>query len=727
LFANGTLTLEAAEIPVAPPGVYTASMQPLPLGVRTGQALIVDVAGVVGNNYVALRDSVVEVQAGGAIGMNFEAVDATVSIAAGSIGNDFDAFGSEVHISGGNVGTGFRAWAGSTIYITGGSVGNSFGAYSDSVVNISGGTIGESFYVADSVANISGGNFSDVSILDGSSGDLAGVVIEGGVHVRAASAQIESVEIRDDLRLVSNSNVALYSGNVHGEIHVESESALTITGGSFGLIDASSGTQTTIVGNDFLVNGVPIEGLDSIGSIVAIDRPSGSVLSGTLVDGTPFALRERFPSGGFILQTSIVPTIASMAIDMPADTLPVNGVREGQILTVAENGYLRPNFTAAFGSHVKIMGGVVDEHFEAVGSHVSINGGQVGNRFTGLYGSEIDMSGGIMGENVDIRFGSRMRITGGTIGRYFRVYEGTADIKGGTIGTDGGIHQAGIVNMFGGTIGARFEAGNQTRFNLHGGSVGSDFRMVGGAIAHVTDGTIGSNINLATGQIILSGGSLGPNIVVNGSLLMSGGSVDGTLKQVGGGVYLFGTEFFLNGSDISNSMDADVPLRITQRNVTLSGTLADGSPFSFDLYSTDQTGRDYFRPGYILEITLVSGIPGDFNDDGIVNAADYTVWRNKVGTSVAVRGKDGDGNYDGEVTQADYYVWRKHFGNVSGGLGAGFDERFPANVPEPGSVVLLVMAVVIGVRFRVSGVRGQVSDGGVASKCLAIERTAPGA
>jgi hypothetical protein len=101
-----------------------------------------------------------------------------------------------------------------------------------------------------------------------------------------------------------------------------------------------------------------------------------------------------------------------------------------------------------------------------------------------------------------------------------------------------------------------------------------------------------------------------------------------------------------------------------------------------------------------LTITLVSGTPGDFNDDGIVNAADYTVWRNKVGASVAVRGKEGDGNYDGEVTQADYYVWKKHFGNSAAGLGANFDERFPVNVPEPAGVLSAVMGVVLGIMRR---------------------------
>ena len=51
-----------------------------------------------------------------------------------------------------------------------------------------------------------------------------------------------------------------------------------------------------------------------------------------------------------------------------------------------------------------------------------------------------------------------------------------------------------------------------------------------------------------------------------------------------------------------------------------------------------------------------------------MNAADYTVWRNAAGTTVAVRGKGGDGNFDGEVTQADYYVWKQHYGGMRGSV-----------------------------------------------------------
>ena len=30
-------------------------------------------------------------------------------------------------------------------------------------------------------------------------------------------------------------------------------------------------------------------------------------------------------------------------------------------------------------------------------------------------------------------------------------------------------------------------------------------------------------------------------------------------------------------------------------------------------------------------VQLVVGVPGDYNDDGIVNTADYTVWRDSLG------------------------------------------------------------------------------------------------
>ena len=79
---------------------------------------------------------------------------------------------------------------------------------------------------------------------------------------------------------------------------------------------------------------------------------------------------------------------------------------------------------------------------------------------------------------------------------------------------------------------------------------------------------------------------------------------------------------------------------------------------------------------------------GDYNGNGVVDAADYTVWRDTLGSQVDLR---GDGNGDGMVDEADYVFWKDRFGNVVG-TGSG------AAVPEPTSVILVIaglLAVVV--------------------------------
>jgi hypothetical protein len=77
----------------------------------------------------------------------------------------------------------------------------------------------------------------------------------------------------------------------------------------------------------------------------------------------------------------------------------------------------------------------------------------------------------------------------------------------------------------------------------------------------------------------------------------------------------------------------------------------------------------------------VPPVTGDYNGNGIVDAADYTVWRDHLGQSVTLP----NDTTPGSVTQADYDVWKSNFGNHSGsGSGAG------ASVPEPASLLLLL-------------------------------------
>ena len=56
-------------------------------------------------------------------------------------------------------------------------------------------------------------------------------------------------------------------------------------------------------------------------------------------------------------------------------------------------------------------------------------------------------------------------------------------------------------------------------------------------------------------------------------------------------------------------------------------------------------------------------LPGDYNRDGVVGAADYTIWRDTLGSTTDLRA-DGDGS--GAVDMNDYIYWKDRFGNTTG-------------------------------------------------------------
>ena len=83
--------------------------------------------------------------------------------------------------------------------------------------------------------------------------------------------------------------------------------------------------------------------------------------------------------------------------------------------------------------------------------------------------------------------------------------------------------------------------------------------------------------------------------------------------------------------------------------------------------------------------TLSEGLPGDYNNNQVVDAADYVVWRN--GGPLL-----NEGASSGVVDQADYDFWRARFGIGSGaGAGAGVT----AAVPEPASCGLAALALIV--------------------------------
>jgi hypothetical protein len=70
-------------------------------------------------------------------------------------------------------------------------------------------------------------------------------------------------------------------------------------------------------------------------------------------------------------------------------------------------------------------------------------------------------------------------------------------------------------------------------------------------------------------------------------------------------------------------------------------------------------------------LTVPEVIPGDFNADGTVDAADYVVWRKT------------------ESTPEEYDTWRANFGRSAGSAGSITD----APVPEPGGIILFAISL----------------------------------
>jgi hypothetical protein len=123
-----------------------------------------------------------------------------------------------------------------------------------------------------------------------------------------------------------------------------------------------------------------------------------------------------------------------------------------------------------------------------------------------------------------------------------------------------------------------------------------------------------------------------------------------------------------------------------------------GNLYLVDFGNGSGFNGQYPGPGLGEIFRLVpDSLPGDYDDSGTVDAADYALWRDTIGSTSNFA---ADGNSDGAVDQDDFLVWRTNFGNDRALVPAA-----PVAVPEPADSAPLIVAltaygVAFGIRVR---------------------------
>ncbi|QDT68557.1 hypothetical protein MalM25_14800 [Planctomycetes bacterium MalM25] len=108
--------------------------------------------------------------------------------------------------------------------------------------------------------------------------------------------------------------------------------------------------------------------------------------------------------------------------------------------------------------------------------------------------------------------------------------------------------------------------------------------------------------------------------------------------------------------------------------------------FDYDAASNTLAVLDFAnRNVHVFSLGAVGGdLTGDYNGDGVVDAIDYTVWRDTLGGTAVPSGSGADGNDNGVIDNGDYDVWSDNYGATLAAAVA---------VPEPATALLVVLGV----------------------------------
>ena len=99
-------------------------------------------------------------------------------------------------------------------------------------------------------------------------------------------------------------------------------------------------------------------------------------------------------------------------------------------------------------------------------------------------------------------------------------------------------------------------------------------------------------------------------------------------------------------------------------------------------FSFIQVGDTFGFDGGVELVGSSAAVTGDYNGNGIVDDADYSVWLAALGGTTLL-----NDNTPGTVDDTDYDYWKANFGSTSGiGTVVG------ASIPEPSTLILALVS-----------------------------------
>jgi hypothetical protein len=427
-------------------------------------------------------------------------------------------------------------------------------------------------------------------------------------------------------------------------------------------------------------------------------------------------------SGGSIGRQSFIN--AGTVLNVSAGTVGYALEATARSVINISGGTVEHSLSAENGAIVNVTGGMLGEEADISDAQLTVNGGSVGDDLGLFDGATLEVLSGNVGGGLHLSE-STANFSGGATGGGILITESTMNIMGGAVGNSVNAAHRSKVNISSGSLGARLLLQTSSVLNMEGGSLGPDAEVRGNdAVANISGGAVGPGMHLELGGVAnVSGGTIeGPFRLNWGRVNYSGGAFAGEfIAREFTTTNIFGSQFVLDGADITSTLSVGEPFRVTSRNVPLSGVLSDGTPFSFDLNTAFFAGEDQFSNQAFVYLHREAA-PGDFNGDGLVDGEDFLIWQ-RGAMPTALGGDDlgkwrsgfgagaptttpGDFDGDGAVDGADFLAWQRDLeageladwrGNFGTAPAAGFAAAsMPA--PEPSAVLLVTMACLWALR-----------------------------